>query len=425
MLLLLLACDPFPELGDSNAWSIAPSLSSADCSPDVYVPVGLLADVQVPADAHTEFYGRDPKPFAVHMGLPSRDVAKSRSFLWRTDVSTLASSIQIGETPTFPADAVTYTGGSFLYGGSEVGTGDYREHEVRICGGLRPGTQYSYRVGGAMEVNGWSDVYSFVTPREAGTFDSYRLAFFGDSRSDPETWGQVLAAIDAHAPDFMIASGDMVDSGSSQASWDEWFSQAGDVLARRPVALAHGNHEYLAQSYFAQVGLPANEEWYAVDFGDMLLTVLNDTVRDDEEISTEQVQFLRGEFATTSATWRIASHHQPLYSTCSGHGSNEELREIWGPEFDAGNLDIDLAGHNHTYERSVPITSDAEAPDGVTYLVSGGAGAPLYEDADADWFGEVSKPVNHYVIADVSDGTMNAVAYDLSGNVIDQFTLTK
>ena len=99
------------------------------------------------------------------------------------------------------------------------------------------------------------------------------------------------------------------------------------------------------------------------------------------------------------------------------------MRDAWVPLFDKHNVDLVIAGHNHVYERSVPIFQDSESPTGTTYMVSGGAGAPLYTSQDELWFNAVFNPIHHYVIADFSAEQVDVVARDLDGNVIDSFTL--
>ncbi|MEC7947939.1 MAG: metallophosphoesterase, partial [Myxococcota bacterium] len=125
--------------------------------------------------------------------------------------------------------------------------------------------------------------------------------------------------------------------------------------------------------------------------------------------------------------WQIALHHQALYSTCTRHGSNESLRESWGPIFEDGGVDFVFAGHNHIYERSVPIRGGVEvgADIGTQYVVTGGAGAPLYSESAPEWFGLVANPVEHYIIADISAGSATVTVRDLAGNVIDEWTVTR
>ena len=63
---------------------------------------------------------------------------------------------------------------------------------------------------------------------------------------------------------------------------------------------------------------------------------------------------------------------------------------------------------------------------GTTYVVSGGAGAPLYEELRRpDWFGEVANPVEHYIIADVTPGEISFVVRTLDDVVLDEFTIAR
>ncbi|MFT5686944.1 MAG: hypothetical protein ACI8RZ_007901, partial [Myxococcota bacterium] len=276
LLSLLIACQPDAE-DSAVVWS------SPTCSEAVDIPTGFLEDDNVEADAHADTLGATPTPRWIRYQWPSSETGTSAAFLWGTDLDTLASAVEIGPADGFPGNATRFEGASFLYGTGTVGEGSYRLHEVRLCGRLTPGTTYSYRVGGA---GAWSETFTISTP--ADDLDTFRIGIAGDSRGAYETWGQVVEAFDAAEVDFILFSGDMVEFGSNQEEWDAWLEAAGDVLARRPLVPAHGNHEFLSQNYFAQFALPGNEEWFSVDYGGMRITVLNDTVRDATQLSTDQ-----------------------------------------------------------------------------------------------------------------------------------------
>jgi len=387
------------------------------CDETVRVPTALGDNDAPAATPHEETFGAAPEPYHVRIGMPSSDPSTSVSFLWRTDTDTLATQVAYGVDGAL--DQVV-DGASFTWGGADQ-TG-HRMHEVKLCERLEPDTEYSYRVGGG---DTWSETYTFRTPPAPGSFDTYRVAIAGDSRGAYETWGDLLAQAEAHDPDIFLFSGDMVDLGVNQSEWDAWFDAAGDLWTRKLIVPAHGNHEFLATNYFAQFSLPNNEEWFSLQWGDLLLVSLNDTVRDADFTGVDQVAFMNEVFGESDARWRWAMHHRAIYSTCTTHGSNEGLRAEWEPVFDRHGLQFVTAGHNHIYERSVPIRGGQEvAPaDGTTYVVSGGAGAPLYTRHDDLWFGNVVEPIEHYVIVDVSPAGAEAVVYDLSGNVIDAFTL--
>ncbi|MEQ1565532.1 MAG: metallophosphoesterase family protein [Myxococcota bacterium] len=404
----------------------APAVDSSDSSVTtapgvcerVLVP-GPLGQVDSGVDAtpHEAVFGAArPDPFHVHLGLPTDDPSTSMSFVWRTDPDTLASVVQYGTDGALTEEVA---GASFGYGGLPGEPSPDRVHEVRLCDRLTPGTTYSYRVGGEGH---WSDTYTFTTP---GDSETLRVAFAGDSRGTYETWQQVVAAMDAAQPELVVLSGDMVDFGSSQAEWDAWFEASGDLFARVPVVPAHGNHEFLAVHYLAQFSLPNNELWFGVRYGPLQLVVLNDTVAVPTDITIAQPQHVEPILAGTDARWKIAVHHQSEYATCTVHGSALALRESWSPVWDRTGVDLVFAGHNHLYERSVPIRGEAEAApgEGTVYVVSGGAGADLYTSTADEWFGAVANPIHHYVIGDFGPDGASFVARDLSGNVIDAFEL--
>ena len=118
-------------------------------------------------------------------------------------------------------------------------------------------------------------------------------------------------------------------------------------------------------------------------------------------------------------------HHKSMYSACTRHGSNEGLREAWGPVLDEHEVDLVVAGHNHIYERSVPVRGGEAAEDGTVHLVSGGAGAPIYDGVEEQWFNEVAVPVAHYIVGTFGVNEATFVVRDLADNIIDEFTIER
>lgn len=423
LVLMLLACkaDPNPQDGVDTDSELPPPIDG--CDPEISPPPPFgQSDVEVVVDPHQNTFGGNPEPFHVRYGWPSPDPSQTASFLWRTDRGTKATVVEFGIGDDLSRRA---EGASFVYGQLPDGSGGYRIHEVKLCSGLEPGTTYSYRVGGDGH---WSPVYRFTTPGRPGSFDTFRVAIAGDSRGAYETWAELVGVMEAHDPDFYVFSGDMVEFGWLQEEWDAWFEAAGDVLARKALVPAHGNHEFLAAHYFAQFSLPHNEEWFHVRYGDLTLVTLNDTVREVHHVGGDQVAYMDAAFAENAdAPWKMVLHHKALYSGSTVHGSNLTAREAWEPVIDAHGVQLVVAGHNHLYERSVPIRGGAAAEpgEGAIYLVSGGAGAPLYKNVDDEWFSEISNPVEHYVIADFGPTGVEVVARDLAGNVIDSFSIPR
>lgn len=145
--------------------------------------------------------------------------------------------------------------------------------------------------------------------------------------------------------------------------------------------------------------------------------------RTDSCYNVHQYDWLRAELerAADDATirHRFVLLHAPIYTSFDDHpptASAPALREL----FDRYRVDLVLNGHNHTYERTVPITAGARAAGGTVYVTTGGGGSPVYSPA-GDWFTAAMAGVYHYVAIDVDGPTIRAVVIDVDGNVIDSF----
>ena len=54
-----------------------------------------------------------------------------------------------------------------------------------------------------------------------------------------------------------------------------------------------------------------------------------------------------------------------------------------------------------------------------------GAGADLYDNDLSEPYTAVAQVTYHYVMVDVHENTLTATTYDLSGNVIDTFQVSR
>lgn len=396
--------------GDDAIATVSPSV----CPETIHVPQsGYTTDDPAVADAHSEVYGKAPDPYQVHLGVPG-DPARSVTLLWRTDAETLASQVEIGSDETL---GHVIEGASFVYTADTYG----RVHEVRVCG-LTPGTTWHYRVGGA---KGWSEVHTFTTAPAAGDTRPFRFGVAGDSRGAPSDWGTIVEALDAQGAEFRLFTGDAVSSGSNISQWEDWYDAGGNIIAETMTWQVNGNHEALTQAYFSMVGQPENELWYSFDYGNVHFVALNDTVGASTDWQT-QADWLAADLAATTQPWKVVFHHKAAYSGCRPNGEDTNVRTWFVPVEEAGGVQLDLAGHNHNYERSVPLFGGEEVAqtEGVTYIVTAGSGAPLYANTKGWSYIATNTQSEHYVLAEVEGETMTLTAIDLAGNVIDSFTLS-
>lgn len=285
-----------------------------------------------------------------------------------------------------------------------------RYHRVALTG-LRPYTRYTYRVSTAGTTSG---PVTFITAARPGQ-EKFRFVAYGDNRSQPVPHAQVTARVRAFHPDFVLQSGDMVADGSREDLWAIFWQIAQPLYAEAPVFPALGNHENHGAPYFRYFGVPAE---YSFDYGDAHFVAL-DSNRPEEEWTAQQ-NWLRADLlAHQRATWRIVFFHHTPY-TCVAMEDRREAAEILRarlePIFEQGHVQLVVNGHDHTYQRHV-------APDGITYVVSGGGGAPLYAvRLDTPYVKAAESTYNDCEIT-VNGRTMSVRAVRPDGSVIDAFTI--
>jgi hypothetical protein len=309
-------------------------------------------------------------------------------------------------------------------------------HHIFALQKLSPNTRYRYRLQGDGLDSGERE---FRTLPEAPS--SFRFIALGDVRSLPDVWHKVSQRIhdDEHEALFIVGTGDYPADGSQYEQWiDQFFEPARDLLARVPFWPSIGNHERTRQyitappteeqeersHYFSLFELPGNEHWYRVDYRYVTLLIIDSNSQMGP--GYEQYEWLLDQLRSPRRRFTVAAfHHAPL--TSGPHGRQlpdgtprewpiDQSRRFLVPLFEMYGVDLVLNGHDHIYERSVK--------DGVTYVVTGGGGAPLYEiNSVENPYQQVAHSTNHYLAVDVAPSKMNLTAIDAEGEVLDRFVV--
>jgi predicted phosphodiesterase len=336
-------------------------------------------------------------------------------------------------------DSVTVMWASTVpsYGYVEFGSGERLErvavspevasttHEITLTG-LVADTRYFYRVN-SIPVVGWptasemltSPIHHFRTSVPEG--QSFNFIAYGDNRTNTRVHSRLVERMldDAEERDvrFMIHTGDLTTHGGS---WDEWhhefFGPAARMMADYPLYASLGNHEGNHETWYEFMSLPNNEAWYSFRYGDAQFFSLNSSA--DLRTGSAQHQWLERELTASDALWKIVFFHHPPFSCVPVRKpGNLIVQEHIVPLLATHGVQLVVLGHDHLYGRSVPI-------DGVTYVITGGAGASTYP-AEADDINEICVQVHHYCILRVSEQAIDLEAIDIDGNLLDAFTLTR
>ncbi|MCZ0982640.1 metallophosphoesterase family protein [Streptomyces diastatochromogenes] len=323
-------------------------------------------------------------------------------------------------------------------------------HHARITG-LRPDTTYLYSAGhdGAAQETG-----SFTTAprgRAAFTFTSFGdqgtpnlrrslkwptedtppplgpFRLYTSTQGGTEASADIVAAVERVGPLFNLINGDLCYAGVAGAigedrvaTWADWFINNSRSARLRPWMPCVGNGETEKgngplgvtgyQTYFAlpDATTATDEEtrglWYAFTVGGVrFISLANDDVAivDSGDIYLRgysggaQRRWLERELqaarASTAVDWIVVFMHHPMISSHRSGGGDLGVRQEWGPLFDAYGVDLVLCGHEHYYERSLPLrgtlpnetrtpipvstgTDVADTGKGTVHMVIGGGG---------------------------------------------------
>jgi hypothetical protein len=171
----------------------------------------------------------------------------------------------------------------------------------------------------------------------------------------------------ARPTQMLITLGDNDYTRSPRAFHRNWVKSFGWAAADGlRVAGTLGNHDYLIRGgtyEFDELAMP--RRYYGRRVGSITLFLL-----DSNRVTAAQTAWLRRRLERSTAPWKVVAFHHPPF-TCGGHSGDQEVVDRWVPLFRRYGVDLVLSGHDHNYQRFAPH-------GGVTYLVHGGGGAPLY-----------------------------------------------
>lgn len=347
--------------------------------------------------------------------------------MWETD-DVASTKVEFGE-------AVLNSGEPILSQAAVI-DGNRTMHEV-VLENLKTETNYFYRTVSKTETG--KEVISEIYPFKTAVNDStaYMFALIGDSQKNSKTpwaWERIADLVWQDRPNFVVHVGDIVDNGNVLTDWTDDFFPGGQVLmSKSPMYTALGNHENDADYYYQYFHNPEPEYYYTFKYGNAQFFII-DTNRDVTE-GSEQFTWLEWELAKSDATWKIALHHHPPYSSEENdHGDSWKEASTMGtharnlvPLYEEYGVDFNLFGHTHVYERTWPLKNNmVNQKEGVIYINSGGAGGGLEDFMPTrNWFTAELQTGHHYCTFTIFDRTLVYKAIDSDGRMFDTFQMEK
>ena len=297
---------------------------------------------------------------------------------------------------------------------------------------LEPATTYRYvvRVDGAAVAD--DPAQRFTTSGAA----PFRFLVIGDTGDNGSGQRQLAQSLSRESAAFLLHAGDI-------AYWEGTFDQYrlayfgiyDALLKRMAVFPTLGNHDALGDAFayrslFAppQEGLPnsAQNRYYSFNWANAHFTVL-----DSNQLLTPthpMLMWLEQDLRETTQTWRIvAIHHPPFPSTPYKRDDPvcKEVRNVLAPVFERYCVHLVFSGLEHFYQRTQARRDGSWMPQGPgsVYITTGGGGSQFYESG-AESFLSASASGPHFLRITVTDSTLQGEAVNLAGESFDKWQLS-
>jgi hypothetical protein len=249
----------------------------------------------------------------------------------------------------------------------------------------------------------------------AETPGSWKFAAIGDYGSGASPQDEIANNVAKGKPELILTLGDNVYYNGTEAEFQKkWDPDTafGSLRKNFPVRPSLGNHDVRREPdgvpYFKRFPELDNARFYSFDEKGVHFVAINS----NESLApgSPQYKWLERDLAKSAKDWQVLYFHHPIASS-QPHGESPNKGYL-APLMAKYGVDLVLSGHEHNYQRSVPLNEG-----GTIEVVAGGGGKSLhpfawkqpahnaYRDVD---FGHVEvevtgdKLVGRYVVRDGS-----------------------
>jgi len=232
---------------------------------------------------------------------------------------------------------------------------------------------------------------------------------------------------------------------------------------------AKGKPEQLAAFKNATEERFPNMTNYSFDHGNVHIVCIDANIY-VHPFEQDFLDWLEQDLKSSKAKWKIVNYHHPGFNSSKVHYSQQWMRAL-SPLFERSGVDLVLNGHVHNYQRSHPLkfapmlnpagkplidstgkvdgsfTLDTKfdgkkntRPGGIVYIVSGAAGAGLYDSSisnkpelwvhqpQSNWVPFTAKLISHvhsFSIVETKRNKLNFKQLDADGKLLDEIRIRK
>ena len=218
--------------------------------------------------------------------------------------------------------------------------------------------------------NGGQSSLDVKLPLEKG---SVRFAVIGDNGTGDSPEFQIAQEMEAYRKtvgfDFVTMMGDNIYGGHKPKDFEQKFEQPYKPLLDAGVKFyaCLGNHDVSNEVLYKPLNMNG-QHYYSFKKGEVQFFVL-----DSNYMDSKQLDWIEQQLSGSSAKWKIAYFHHPLYSDGRFHGPDLDLRKQLMPIFEKYGVNVVLSGHEHVYERFKP-------EEGIYFFLVGNSGELRYHN---------------------------------------------
>lgn len=220
-----------------------------------------------------------------------------------------------------------------------------------------------------------SDKGGAPQPEQAG---SWHFSAYGDFGNGTKAMTDVIKNIQAYKPEFVVSAGDQVYPESTEKNWRsklDPMDKFGGLASTVPFIPNLGNHDMKPDmaAYSRRFPYIEGGRYFKASYKnvDMFSLDTNQSVAP----GSPQHTWLSQALDQSTAAWKIVQVHHPMMSVISKvhYRHTSRLPKDLGPLLAKHGVDLLVAGHEHWYERSLPLNET-----GTTQITVGGGGGALY-----------------------------------------------
>jgi len=258
---------------------------------------------------------------------------------------------------------------------------------------------------------------SLVAVAEKPVLQWMATADSGSGDANQRAVGSAMAALNRRQPvDLVIMGGDNIYNDGDIRKVEEAFERPYRELLQAgvPFHAVLGNHDIRTDNGNGELAYPGygmKGRWYSLRRGPVEFFMIDTNVNAEWQL---QLPWLRKSLAASQAPWKVVVGHHPIHSS-GFYGENPEAIARLTPHFQRHRVQLFINGHEHNYERSLPI-------DGTTYLSVGNGGAALRPVIPGP---RSAVAISTYGFASfrADASSLRIQAWDTSGRRIDQADL--